>query len=383
MAKLYLDISRYQPPAAMNYAELCKHIDGVILRAGYTGHGTGNSYYKDPTFDVHYANFKAHGVPIGAYWYSCANTTAEGVAEAKYFLQVVAGKQLDLPLWWDTEDAYHQAKVSKKQLTDTGIAFMGTLRNAGYAVGLYASTSWLNNRLEMSRLGGYDVWVAHYGVSKPSYQGHYDIWQFTSTKSLPGYRGGLDANYVYKDYGAKSAGQTTSVVYGDYPPGRYRVTPSVGLRLRKDPSTSATHIKTLPAGSEIHAIEELRANVDGVWLRLEGGGYVCAQMGQSVYVEPLSAPQKARPQTREVGTFQKYESATFTPNTTVNVRAEPTTQSEAVAKYHAGEPIRYDRVYVGAGYVWVSYIGRSGKRRYVACRTYQNGRRGEPWGSFR
>lgn len=195
------------------------------------------------------------------------------------------------------------------------------------------------------------------------------------------------AEQVTRRLGGKTEGafqQQKSVSgYGDYPPGRYRVTPSVGLRLRKDPSTSAAHIKTLPAGSEIHAIEELRANVDGVWLRLEGGGYVCAQMGQSVYVEPLSAPQKACPQTHEVGTFQKYESATFTPNTTVNVRAEPTTQSEAVAKYHAGEAIRYDRVYVGAGYVWVSYIGRSGKRRYVACRTYQNGRRGEPWGSFR
>ena len=177
--------------------------------------------------------------------------------------------------------------------------------------------------------------------------------------------------------------QGEATVYGDYPPGRYKVRPSVGLRLRETPSVSGNHIKTLPQGTEIVATEELRASVDGVWLRLTDGGYVCAQMGHSVYVEPLSAPQKASAQTQEVGAFQKYESATFTPNTTVNVRAEPTTMSEVVAQYRAGEQIRYDRVYVGAGYVWVSYIGRSGKRRYVACRTYQNGRRGEPWGSFR
>lgn len=179
-----------------------------------------------------------------------------------------------------------------------------------------------------------------------------------------------------------SAEQGESTVYADYPPGRYKVTPSIGLRVRATPSTSAVHIKTLPKGTEIIAIDELRASVDGVWLRLAGGGYVCAQMGANVFVESLGASGKTHG-TQEVAQLDKYEKGTFTPNTTVNVRAEPTTKSEVVAQYHAGEGIHYDRVYVGAGYVWISYIGRSGKRRYVACRTYQGGKRGEPWGTLR
>lgn len=60
----------------------------------------------------------------------------------------------------------------------------------------------------MKALADIDVWVAHYGVSKPSYTGAYGMWQYTSTGRLPGYSGGLDLNVMYQDYPAiiKAAG---------------------------------------------------------------------------------------------------------------------------------------------------------------------------------
>ncbi|WP_435029642.1 N-acetylmuramoyl-L-alanine amidase [Levyella massiliensis] len=80
--------------------------------------------------------------------------------------------------------------------------------------------------------------------------------------------------------------------------------------------------------------------------------------------------------------FEKYENWHFTPSCTTNVRVLPSTSSQVVAQYGPGERVNYDEVYVGNGYVWLSYIGRSGNRRYVACRPYHNGVKGKAWGSF-
>lgn len=50
----------------------------------------------------------------------------------------------------------------------------------------------------------------------------------------------------------------------------------------------------------------------------------------------------------------------------LNVRTEPSTSSEVVATYHEGETVSIDRMLYEGGYVWASYVGGSGNRRYVA-----------------
>lgn len=52
----------------------------------------------------------------------------------------------------------------------------------------------------------------------------------------------------------------------------------------------------------------------------------------------------------------------------LNVRTQPSISADVVAVYNNGDVIHYDQVYVGDGYRWISYIGNSGNRRYVACR---------------
>ena len=53
---------------------------------------------------------------------------------------------------------------------------------------------------------------------------------------------------------------------------------------------------------------------------------------------------------------------------TCNVRSYPSTKAPIVAQYKPQQTINYDSVYEGDGYRWISYIGNSGKRRYVAYR---------------
>lgn len=63
-----------------------------------------------------------------------------------------------------------------------------------------------------------------------------------------------------------------------------------------------------------------------------------------------------------------------------NVRSSPSTSAPVVAQYGKGESINYDSVYEGDGYRWISYIGNSGKRRYVAYRRTSGNTR--PWIMF-
>lgn len=324
MAKPVIDISAYQHSRDIDYDKLSQAISGAILRVGFTGWGTGNSYHKDAEFENHYRELKKRGVPIGAYWYSCANTVTEGTAEANACYEMgLKGKTFELPIYWDTEDNHHQRPASSETLTATGRAFCKRLEALGYYAGIYASSSWLYTELNMAALADIDVWVAHYGVSKPSYTGAFGMWQYTSTGRIPGYSGGLDLNVMYHDYPAiiKKAG-----------------------------------LNGFPAAGQ-----------------------------KDLQSKPAPQPQPKPQTTPDVAgaRFDKFESATFTFGKATNVRAMPSTTSSIVAVYRAGEKVKYDRVYVGNGYVWISYIGGSGIRRYCAVRTYRDGKRGVAWGNFR
>lgn len=194
-----IDISTWQKSSKIDYDQLAKQIDFAILRIGYTGSSDGISWAKDTEFDNHYRELLKRGVPLGVYWFSRANSIQKGVDEANTVLSLIKGLKLEYPIYWDTEDIKFQAKVSRQVLTDTAKAFCSTIEKAGYYTGIYANTSWLNNRLDMNQLQAYDVWVAQYHTSV-TYKGRYGMWQHTSTGRLNGYGGDLDLNIAYKDY---------------------------------------------------------------------------------------------------------------------------------------------------------------------------------------
>ena len=54
--------------------------------------------------------------------------------------------------------------------------------------------------------------------------------------------------------------------------------------------------------------------------------------------------------------------------TTVNIRSQPSTNSEIVGKYYDGETVRYDQTIENEGRLWITYIGQSGNRRYCCAR---------------
>ena len=194
-----LDISVYQK--GINFDTIKNAgIEFLILRAGFTGWGTGVSLNKDACFENFYEQSKSHNIPVGAYWYSCANTYQKGVNEANYMYEnCLKGKQFEFPIYIDVEDTHHQLN-NKRGVTDAIIGFCETLENKGYYVGIYASDiSGFEEKMNLNELNAYDKWVARYG-SQPKYVSQYGMWQTTSSGKINGYNGNLDCDISYKDY---------------------------------------------------------------------------------------------------------------------------------------------------------------------------------------
>lgn len=196
MAVKGIDVSKWQ--GEVNFDKV--KADGyefVIINAGYGRYIS----QKDKFFEDNYKKARAAGLGVGAYWYSYATTAAEAKQEAKVFLQAVQGKTFDYPLCYDIEDST-QTGLSNAVIGDMINAFCGYLEGQGYYASLYSYANFLNTKVPAECKKKYDIWVAAYDVSKPSYSGEYGMWQYTSTGKVSGVSGNCDCDYSYKDYPA-------------------------------------------------------------------------------------------------------------------------------------------------------------------------------------
>ena len=124
--------------------------DFAICRTGFGKNGF------DPTF-VHNVN-GAHdaGLICGAYHYSYALTPADAIIEADFCKRIIseAGVLLELPVWFDMEDAdgykaRHGFNFTRCNVTNICRAFLDTIKPLD--CGVYASLSWLDNYIDWQK----------------------------------------------------------------------------------------------------------------------------------------------------------------------------------------------------------------------------------------
>lgn len=190
-----IDVSEWQ--GTVNFSCVKKDsVDFVILKAG----GSDAGFYTDARFEENYAKAKAVGLHVGAYYFVGSNfkTSADGVADAKRFLRILQGKQLDMPVYVDVESTRPE---DKHGVTNAVIAFCETMEKAGYYVGIYASAiSGFVDRLDTDRLKMYTFWVAQYSKNRPTYPSGYGMWQYTSTGTISGISTNVDMDLCYNDF---------------------------------------------------------------------------------------------------------------------------------------------------------------------------------------
>lgn len=195
-----IDVSAYQPNIDYEKVKVAG-IGGVILRCGYTGWGSSHSLNADKCFEKHYAGFQAAGVPVGAYYYSTADTADFAKKEAEFVQSLLKGKRFELPIYYDLENNERQSNLSKALLTEIADTFCADMEAAGYFVGVYANTSWFTGKLDHAALSAkYTIWLADYRGSNANRTLRRDIWQYTSKGSVNGVSGNVDVSECYRDF---------------------------------------------------------------------------------------------------------------------------------------------------------------------------------------
>lgn len=209
--KIYkvIDVSEFQDSINWTKAKV-DGVQGVIVRCGFRGAETGK-LKTDSMFLNHIKGAHKAGIPVGIYMFTEAVNAKEGKEEADYAIKLwqTAGIPVSFPIAVDTENVFYKeggktlpgransSKLSTAKRTEAIKGFCDQIIAKGYRPMIYASVSWLNNQLNMSKLP-YDVWVAQYNDTC-QYKGKCVIWQYSSSGKVDGIRGNVDMNKCYID----------------------------------------------------------------------------------------------------------------------------------------------------------------------------------------
>lgn len=192
-----IDVSKYQSNIDWDKVKTAG-VKFVMIRIGYRGYGSG-ALVLDPMFEQHFTNARNAGLKVGVYFFSQAVNEDEAREEAQGCVYVLNGRKLDYPIYFDTEASGGKNGradgLGVEDRTKCAIAFCEEVKALGYKPGVYASTLWFRERINLSQLTKYSIWNAHYNVASSPIS--CDFWQGTCTARIPGYGGDIDVNISY------------------------------------------------------------------------------------------------------------------------------------------------------------------------------------------
>jgi GH25 family lysozyme M1 (1,4-beta-N-acetylmuramidase) len=164
----------------------------AIVRSSY------GRYAKDEDFLRNVDGAHTAGLQCGAYHYSYALTPEQARQEARSCKQVIdeAGVLLELPVWFDMEDAdsykrKHCFDFSADNVTAICRAFLDEIKPLD--CGVYASLHWFENYIDWQGLGC-AVWNAQWS-DRDDIKGY--MWQYTDNLVIGGKA--FDGNILYHD----------------------------------------------------------------------------------------------------------------------------------------------------------------------------------------
>lgn len=196
LSELAVDVSSYQTDLDWDALKQAG-VTIAFIRVGYRGYGSEGKLVADDMFRTHMDAAKAAGIKVGMYFYSQAINYEEGVAEAQFALDLASDYTLDMPVVIDTEEVYadgaRTADLTVDERTDGVVGFCETVKNAGYEAMIYSHRNWFVQKLDMTRLGGYKLWLAHY-ANQPDFPYLYAGWQYTGSGTIAGIGQEIDLN---------------------------------------------------------------------------------------------------------------------------------------------------------------------------------------------
>lgn len=204
-----VDVSDHQGWIDWN-AVAADGIDFAMVRLGNRGYTEG-ALAADAYFDYNLDGAQAAGLDAGVYFFSQATTPEEAREEARFVLDQLGGRTLQLPVAFDHEPVANAAGrangITGSDLIACMEVFCETIEAAGYDTMVYG------NRSDMARfspldgtaqaatalddaIGGRPVWFAEYGVSTPTAPFDFAIWQYANNGDVAGIDTAVDLNIL-------------------------------------------------------------------------------------------------------------------------------------------------------------------------------------------
>lgn len=177
-------------------------IEFAYLRIAWRGYVTP-TLHVDKKFEEFYKGAKDAGIKVGVYFFSQAINEEEAIEEAKYTLDLIKDLKIDTYVVYDYETIEDKKartnNLTRDERTNNAIAFLETIKEAGYSPMLYTNYDWIKHHYKVKILQNYPIWYAQYS-KHPQYKGKYYIWQYSSGAMLDGITSpdGVDLNIMIK-----------------------------------------------------------------------------------------------------------------------------------------------------------------------------------------
>lgn len=214
--KKIIDVSEWQGRiSSATWDDIKKAVDGVIIRLGYRGYGTGQMKL-DSEFTHNLNACKSRQIPYGFYFFSQAINAKEAQEEVNMICQYADIKAAELGVWCDSEMSNNgQGRadvIGKAERTVACKEFIEAVNLRGGHGGLYCGAYWLRDNLIADQFKDHPFWCACY-LNNCLYSGYnLYMWQFSSTNAfnIKGFGKSLDCSYQYKGFGTPSAPKKTT-----------------------------------------------------------------------------------------------------------------------------------------------------------------------------
>ena len=207
-SKKIIDISEFQ--GDVNWAKASTEVGAVYIRCGLRGSlkETAPADYKKIRYDRKWARnlsaVQTYGIPFSAYYFPTAITDAEAVEGAKWFYEQVKGLNLAFPPALDSENVWGNGReagrangLSKSERTRLLKIVTDYFNERGMNIGIYASASWFNSKIDMSAFPQRVIdctWVAD-STGAVDYKGYYWLHQY-GKGACAGFGGDVDLNRI-------------------------------------------------------------------------------------------------------------------------------------------------------------------------------------------
>lgn len=238
MGNVIIDVSQHN--GAIDWSRVKGNVEAAVIRLGYRGYSKGTLAY-DARYRVNRKECEENGIPFSLYFFPCSVCVREAEEEADFIINEVQEMNYVLPVFLDSEVADIKKgtgradKLSKAERTRYLKIICDKLQDAGVPAGIYASASWLKNKLDVTQLP-YSIWVAQWS-DKLTYDGDCMLWQYSDEGTVLGISGRVDLSRRMERISAPTKQQRT-------------VTAGV-LNIRKTPDVLSEDIGDLTKGSVI------------------------------------------------------------------------------------------------------------------------------------